>query len=89
MVEGDDLTVPATMADIKAIESSIGSTIEAKFLELQNLILQLKDPKDPPPNPILEDALASNDGDSEEAKEKRKRDEEEKLKSEAADDPQV
>ena len=37
MVEGDDLTVPATMADIKAIEKSIGSALEARFLELQNL----------------------------------------------------
>ena len=81
MVEGDDPTAPATMADIKAIETSIGSTIDAKFLELQNLILQLKDAKDtPPPNPILEDALASNDGDSEEAKEKRKRYEEKNLR---------
>ena len=43
MVEGDDPTAPATMADIKAIEKSIGSTIDAKFLELQNLILQLKE----------------------------------------------
>ena len=86
MADGDDLTVPTTMADIKAIETSIGSTIEAKFLELQNLILQLKDTKDSPPKPTLEDTLASNDGDSEEAKEKRKRDEEGKLKnsSEAA-----
>ena len=86
MAEGDDPTAPATMADIKAIERSIGSALEARFLELQNLILQLKDNKDLPPKPPLEDTLASNDGDSEEAKEKRKRDEEEKLKnySEAA-----
>ena len=86
MVDGVDLTVPTSMADIKAIETSIGSTIDAKFLELQNLILQLKEDKDSTPKPTLEDSLASNDGDSEEAKEKKKRDEEEKLKnpSEAA-----
>ena len=71
MADGDDLLVPATIADIKAIETSIGSTI---------------DTKDSPPKPTLEDTLASDDGDSEGAKEKRKRDEEEKLKnsSEAA-----
>ena len=77
MADGDDLSVPATMADIKAIETSIGSTIEAKFHELQNLILQLNDTKSSTPKPTLEDTLASDDGDSEEAKEKRKRDEEE------------
>ena len=43
MAEGDDPSAPATMADIKAIEKTIGSTIDAKFLELQNLILQLKE----------------------------------------------
>ena len=43
MAEGDDPTAPATMADISAIEKSLGTTIEAKFLELQNLILQLKE----------------------------------------------
>ena len=68
MADGVDLTVLATMADIKAIETSIGSTIDAKFLELQNLILQLKEGKDSPPAPSLEDPLASNDGDFEEAK---------------------
>ena len=84
MAEGDDPSAPATMADIKAIEKSLGSAIDAKFLELQNLILQLKEARVTPPNPPLEDPLASNEGDSEEAQEKRKRGEEEKLKSEAA-----
>ena len=68
MADGDDLLVLATVADIKEIETSIGSTIDAKFLELQNLILQLKDTKGSPPKPTLEDTLASDDGDSEEAK---------------------
>ena len=48
MAEGDDPTAPATMADLKAIETSIGSALEAKFLEVQNLILQLKEAKDTP-----------------------------------------
>ena len=48
MAEGDDPTAPTTMGDIKAIEKSIESTIDAKFLELQTLILQLKDAKDTP-----------------------------------------
>ena len=86
MGDETDLTVPATMTDIKAIETSTGSTIDAKFLELQNLILQLKETKDSPRKTPLEGTLASDDGDSKEAKEKKKRDEEEKLKnsSEAA-----
>ena len=46
--------------------------------------MQLKEAQVTPPNATLEDVLVSNDGDSEEAKEQRKRDEEEKLKSEAA-----
>ena len=79
------MILPATMADIKAIETSIGSTIDAKFLELQNLILALKEGKDSPQKPPLEDPLASNDGDSEEVKEKKKRDEEEKLKNSSKD----
>ena len=52
---------------------------------MQNLILQLKDTKGSPPKPTLEDTLASDDGDSEEAKEKGKRDEEEKLKNSCED----
>ena len=81
MSETPDASAPATMGDLKSIETSIGLTLEAEFLELSNLILALKEGKDSPQKPPLEDPLASNDGDSEEAKEKRKRDEEEKLKN--------
>ena len=59
MAEGDDPTALATMGDIKAIEKAIGSTIDAKFLELQTLILQLKEAQVIPPNPTLEDALST------------------------------
>ena len=79
-----DPSAPATMGDLKSIETSIGLTLEAKFLELSNLILALKEAKEPPEKPILEGSLPSNDGDSEEEIEKKKRDEEERLKREAA-----
>ena len=79
MADGVDLTLPATRADIKSSETSIGSTIDAKFLELQNLFLALNEGKDSPRKPPLEDSLASNDGDPEEEKEKNKRDEERKT----------
>ena len=83
MSETPNASEVATMGDLKSIETSIGLTLEAKFLELSNLILALKEAKDPPEKPILEGFLPSNDGDSEE--EKKKRDEEEKLKNSSED----
>ena len=73
MADGVDLTLPATMADLKSIETLIGSTIDAKFLELQNLILALKDSKDPVEKLGLEDSQNSVDGDTEEEIEKKEK----------------
>ena len=47
--------------------------MDAKFLELQNLILILKAGKDSPEKPDLEDSQHSEDGDTEEEIEKKKR----------------
>ena len=82
-----NLTTPATMGDLKSIETSIGSTMDAKFLELQSFFLQLKVDKDSLEKPALEDSQNSDDGDFEEEIEKKKRDEVDKLKNSSSASP--
>ena len=79
MASPKDLTGVATMADLKSMETSMRLTMETKLNELQDLILSLKAGKEPPEKPDLEDTLNSSDGETEEDKEKKKRDDEAKL----------
>ena len=87
MADPQDPTAPTTMGDLKSIKTLIGSAIDTKFLELQNLILQLKAGNDSLEKPALEDYLSSGDGDTEEDIEKKKRDEVDKLKNSSSASP--
>ena len=87
MASPKDGSSAVTMADLKSMESLMSLTMEAKFNELQNLILSLKPEKESLEKPALEDSQNSSGGDTEEDKEKKKRDEADKLKNSTSTSP--
>ena len=73
--EGDpaeDQATTTSMADLKLMETSLISSMDTKFAEMRELITQLASGKAPKETTPLEDSANSNDGDTEEEKEKKR-----------------
>ena len=68
----DDQATPASMADLKLMETSLKSSMDTQFAEMRDLLKQLASGKVPTETIPLEDSANSNDGDTEEEKEKKK-----------------
>ena len=71
-----DLAAPASMADLKAMETSLKSSMDVKFDEMRDLLLKLSNGKalseiTKPPGEVV--SANSNDGESEEEIAKRKK----------------
>ena len=63
-----DQATPASMADLKTMETSLKSSMDIQFGEIRDLIMKLSNGKVPSETITLEDSANSNDGDTEEEK---------------------
>ena len=60
-----DQATPASMADLKTMETSLKSSMDTLFAETRDLLKQLASGKVPTETIPLEDSANSNDGDTE------------------------
>ena len=67
-----DQATPASMADLKTMETSLKSSMETQFAEIRDLLMKLTSGKAPSETIPIEDSANSHDGETEEEKGKEK-----------------